>query len=177
MSQSLRFREINVDQDAEISIQFRAESFVESFGSAERFYRVAGDGGKVYLEGLRNKNRDWPGSCAHAWLGEQIVGQVEIRRDATDPSRAHVLLYYLRSDFRGQGFGGQLDTYVRGLFRGAGVGIATLRVSPTNAPAVAFYCKQGWRDEGPDSEHPDVRVMQRVDDTPLSSSAPPPDER
>jgi ribosomal protein S18 acetylase RimI-like enzyme len=163
MSQSLRFREINVDQDAEICIEFRAESFVESFGSAERFYRAAGQGAKDYLDGLRSKNRDWPGSCVHAWLGDQIVGQVEVRRDRTDPSRAHVLLYYLRSDLRGRGLGEQIDAYVRGLFRSAGVHTATLRVSPTNVRAMAFYRKRGWHDEGPDSEHPGVHIMERVD--------------
>lgn len=92
MSQSLRFREIDLERDAEICTQFRADSFVESFGSADGFYRAAGGGAKDYLEGLGRKNREWPGSCVHAWLDDTIVGQIELRRDRTDPSRAHVLL-------------------------------------------------------------------------------------
>ena len=68
MSPSLRFREIDLERDAETCIQFRADSFVESFGSAEGFLREAGAGAKNYLEGLGSKNRDWPGSCVHAWL-------------------------------------------------------------------------------------------------------------
>src|SRR5215468_5854468 len=139
MSQSLRFREIDVDQDAETCIQFRADSFVESFGSAERFYRAAGEGAKDYLEGLRSKNREWPGSCVHAWLDEAIAGQIELRRDRADPSRAHVLLYYLRPDLRGRGLGEQLDAYVRELCRAAGVHRTTLRVSRENIRAMAFY--------------------------------------
>jgi ribosomal protein S18 acetylase RimI-like enzyme len=164
MSRSLSFREIDLARDSDICVQFRAESFVESFGSAEKFFRAAGEGARDYLEGLRNKNRDWPGSCVHAWLENRIVGQIELRRDRTDATRAHVLLYYLRSDLRGRGFGEQLDAYVRGLCRADGVHAATLRVSPSNARAVAFYRKQGWHDRGPDPEHPGVHIMDRIEE-------------
>jgi len=164
MSQSLRFREIDLDQDAETCIQFRADSFVASFGSAERFYRAAGEGAKDYLEGLRSKNREWPGSCVHAWLGDTIAGQIELRRDRADPSRAHVLLYYLRPDLRGRGLGEQLDAYVRELCRAGGVHTTTLRVSPANSRAMAFYRRKGWHDRGRDADHPDVHLMERDDD-------------
>ena len=176
MTRSLRFREIDLDRDADICIQFRIDSFVESFGSAERFLRAAGKDAQNYVQGLRAKNRDWPGSCVHAWLDDQIVGQIEVRREPADPSRAHVLLYYLRPDLRGQGFSEQLDTYVVGLCRASGVHTTSLRVSPTNARAVAYYSKRGWHDRGPDTEHPDVHVMERRSDA-ASNVAPPPNER
>jgi ribosomal protein S18 acetylase RimI-like enzyme len=162
MTQSLRFREIDVDQDADRCVQFRVDSFVESFGSAERFFSAAGEGARDYLDGLRLKNREWPGSCVHAWLDDAIVGQVEMRRDRSDATRAHVLLYYLRPDARGRGFGTQLDAYVIERCRAAGVQTTTLRVSPTNARASAFYRKLGWHDRGPDPEHPGVHVMDRA---------------
>ena len=176
MPRPLHFREIDLDRDAEICIQFRIDSFVESFGSAERFLRTAGKDAQDYVQGLRAKNRDWPGSCVHAWLDEQIVGQIEVRREPADPSRAHVLLYYLRSDLRGRGFGKQLDAYVVGLCRAAGVHTTSLRVSPTNARAMAYYRKQGWHDRGPDTQHPEVHLMERLNDA-ANSSAPPPNER
>ena len=161
MAQTLHFREIDVDRDADTCITFRADSFVESFGSAERFFTAAGDGAWRYLDGLKIKLRDWPGSCVHAWLDKEIVGQIEARRDKTDPARADVLLYYLRTDMRGGGYGEQLDAYVVALCHAAGVNTTFLRVSPTNARAVAFYRKLGWRDLGPDSDRPDVHVMSR----------------
>lgn len=176
MSQSLRFREIDLNHDAETCIQFRADSFVESFGSAERFYRAAGEGAKDYLEGLRSKNREWPGSCVHAWLGDAIVGQIELRRDRADPSRAHVLLYYLRPEWRGRGLGQQLDAYVRELCQAGGVRAMTLRVSPKNSRAMAFYRRKGWQDRGVDADHPDVRIMERGDDR-STTLAPPPNDR
>lgn len=160
----LRFREIDLNYDAQLCVQFRAESFVESFGSADRFFQAAGEGAHAYLEGLRRKNSEWPGSCVHAWLDDAIVGQVEVRREPANPAHAHVLLYYLRADVRGRGFGAQLDAYVLGLCRSAGIRLMTLRVSAANGCAVAFYRKHGWRDRGPDPDHPDVHVMQRVDE-------------
>jgi len=162
LSAILRFREIDLDHDAETCIRFRVDSFVESFGSAERFYRAAGKGAKDYLAGLDRKNNEWPGSCVHAWLDEEIVGQIEVRREPTDASRAHVLLYYLRSDVRGRGLGEQLDAYVLDLCRTAGVRSATLRVSPGNGRAIAFYRKHGWLDRGQDRDHSEVHLMERV---------------
>jgi GNAT superfamily N-acetyltransferase len=176
MSQSLRFREIDLDQDAETCIQFRVDSFVESFGSAERFYRAAGVGAKDYLEGLRSKNREWPGSCVHAWLDDTIAGQIEMRRDRADRSRAHILLYYVRADLRGRCLGEQLDGYVRELCRAGGVHMTTLRVSPENGRAMAFYRRKGWHDCGPDADHPDVHIMERADER-FTNLALPADER
>ena len=162
MSKSISFREVDVDRDADVCVRFRADSFAESFGSAERFYQSAGEKGRDYLAGLRAKNHDWPGSCVHAWLDDEIIGQVEMRREAGDRSRAHVLLYYLRPDMRGQGFAAELDAYVLRSCRAAGIRRITLRVSPTNARAMAFYRRQGWRDLGPDPQHCDVHVMERA---------------
>jgi RimJ/RimL family protein N-acetyltransferase len=173
MSPSLRFRQIDLERDAETCIQFRADSFVESFGSADAFYRAAGEGAKDYLAGLGSKNREWPGSCVHAWLDDTIVGQIEMRRDRDDPSRAHVLLYYLRSDFRDRGLSEQLDAHVRDLCHTAGVHTTTLRVSPENYRARAFYQKHGWYDRGIDPDHPDVHIMERTNDLSAISASPP----
>jgi ribosomal protein S18 acetylase RimI-like enzyme len=157
----LEFHEIDVDRDRETCVQFRADSFAESFGSTDEFFRYAGPQGWSYLEGLRTKMQDWPGSCVHGWHADEIVGQIELRRDRTDRAYAHVLLYYLRPDARGRGFGDDLDTYVARFLREAGVRRATLRVSPTNLRAMAYYRKHGWRDRGPDPEHASVHVMER----------------
>jgi hypothetical protein len=55
---AVSFRELDVDRDADLCIRFRADSFAESFGSAERFFRAAGEGAQDYLAGLRAKNRE-----------------------------------------------------------------------------------------------------------------------
>jgi hypothetical protein len=108
----LEFREVDVERDRDVCIRFRADSFAVSFGSESRFFAEAGPECRSYLEDLRDKNRDLPGSCAHAWLGGRIVGQVEIRRDRDDGRFARVLLYYLAPDVRGTGLGDELDAFV-----------------------------------------------------------------
>jgi GNAT superfamily N-acetyltransferase len=157
----LELREIDTDRDGELTIRFRADSFTASFGSPDRFFADAGPGARDYLAKLREHNRDIPGSCVHAWLGDRIVGQLELRRDREDPTRARVLLYYLVADQRGSGLGDELDAHVDAVARRCGFSIAELRVSPTNARALAYYRKHGWSDRGPDPLHPEVHVMER----------------
>lgn len=157
----LEFREIDTDRDGELTIRFRADSFTASFGAPDRFFADAGPGARDYLAKLREHNRDIPGSCVHAWHRDRIVGQVELRRDREDPTRARVLLYYLVADMRGSGLGDELDAYVDTVARRCGFRVAQLRVSPTNARALAYYRKHDWADRGPDPQHPEVHVMER----------------
>lgn len=157
----LEFRKIDIDRHGETCVRFRADSFVESFGSSDAFFREAGPDGSSYLVGLRAKMEEWAGSCVHAWHANEIVGQIELRRSRVDQASAHVLLFYLRPDQRGSGFGDELDTYVVTKLLEAHVSLATLRVSPSNARAIAYYKKHGWRDRGPDATHPSVHLMER----------------
>lgn len=92
---TLEFRDIDVDGDGATCVAFRIDSFIESFGSADRFYEHAGPGGERYLDGLRAKLRTLPGSCVHAWLGDTIVGQLELRCDAANAAEGYGSLYYL----------------------------------------------------------------------------------
>ena len=157
----LTFREIDLDQHAALCVQFRADSYVCGDGTADRFYAHGGPGGRDYLDRLSTYMRDLPGSCVHAWLGGEIVGQVEMVRDPRDPSAGKVNLFYLRPDHRGRGLGGQLERYALDFLRGLGFGKAWLLVSPTNARALAFYKKQGWADAGRDERFPEMCVMRK----------------
>jgi ribosomal protein S18 acetylase RimI-like enzyme len=155
------FRDIDLDRDGATCVAFRIDSYVESFGSADRFYEQAGPRAERYLDGLRAKLGALPGSCVHAWLGDQIVGQLELRRAATSPAEGYVSLYYLAPAYRGVGLGDALDQFATDFFRTVGVIRATLHVSPTNARALAYYRKHGWCDRGVDAAHPEVHVMER----------------
>lgn len=157
----LEFKEINVDRDRALCIRFRADSFVVSFGSADRFFAEAGPGGQDYLNGLRHKNLQIPGSCAHGWLDGRIVAQAEIQRDPHVPERGYVLLYYLVPELRGSGAGVALDAHVRQVLWAAGFRTSQLRVSATNGRAIAYYRKCGWRDLGIDPGHAGTRTMER----------------
>jgi GNAT superfamily N-acetyltransferase len=155
------FREIDLGRHAELCVQFRADSYVCGDGTADRFFAHGGPGGRDYLARLAKYMRDLPGSCVHAWLGGQIVGQVEMVRDPNDPSVGKVNLFYLTPDHRGGGLGAQLERYALDLFRALGCAGVWLRVSPTNARALAFYKKHGWVDVGCGEGAPEMRVMRK----------------
>jgi GNAT superfamily N-acetyltransferase len=157
----LVFREIDLGRHADLCVQFRADSYVCGDGTADRFFARAGPSGRDYLARLSKYMQDLSGSCVHAWLGEQIVGQIEMVRDPSDPSVGKVNLFYLTPDHRGRGLGGQLERYALDFFRARGFGAAWLRVSPTNTRALAFYKKHGWVDVGRDDAVPKMCVMRK----------------
>jgi GNAT superfamily N-acetyltransferase len=158
---SLIIREIDLERDGDLCVGFRADSYVCGEGSADRFWAGAGPVGREYLSRLARYMRDLPGSCVHAWHDGQIVGQIEMVRDGSDPAAGKVNLFYLRPDYRGRGLGRQLERYAVEFFRACGFGMAWLRVSPTNGRAIAFYKKNGWVDGGPDPRAPQMHVMRK----------------
>ena len=101
----LRFAPIDLDSAAETAIAFRADSFVCSFGSAERFYEADGKGHERYLAWLRERMQSIPGSCVHVWSGEAVIGQIEMGRFKGDPEIGYVNLYYLAPACRNRGLG------------------------------------------------------------------------
>src|SRR5688572_20763220 len=107
----IEFRQIDPDLSAELCVRFRADSYVCGEGTAERFYAGAGPGCRGYLGRLAERNRDLPGSCVHAWLGDQVIGQVELTRDPSDPAAGKVNLIYLAPEWRGRGLGRLLEAY------------------------------------------------------------------
>jgi GNAT superfamily N-acetyltransferase len=158
---AIEFRQIDPDRHADVCVRFRADSYVCGEGTAERFYAGAGPGCRDYLGRLAERNRDLPGSCVHAWMGEQVVGQVEVTRDLSDPAAGKVNLLYLAPEWRGRGLGRHLEAYALDRLRGAGFTRAWLRVSRTNDRAVRFYLKHGWRDAVPDGANRNMRVMEK----------------
>ena len=160
MSEStLLFAPIDLDSAAELTVQIRADSFVCSFGSDERFYEPDGKGHERYLVWLAKQIEEMPGSCVHAWHDGAIVGQMEIGRFRGDPDVGYVYLYYLLPPFRNRGFGAHLDRYVTRYLKQQGFRSARLNVSPTNQQAMRFYLKHGWNDLGPNVGDPEVHDM------------------
>src|SRR4051812_28752916 len=103
IEQSLIFRAIDLNRHANVCVEFRADSYVCGDGDDRRFWATAGPNGRDYLARLAAYMEALPGSCVHAWLDEQVVGQVEMIRDPNDPSAGKVNLFYLRPDYRGLG--------------------------------------------------------------------------
>ena len=144
----LTFRPIRLPEDLPLASMQRRDSFVVSFGHDGPFDEA------VYARYLAFHTERLPDGFAFALHDGEIVGQVEaqIRADGT----AYVNLFYLLPAWRGRGLGQQLHDYAVALLQGQGATQIDLAVSPTNAPAIRFYEKHGYRRLGlrPDAEPP-----------------------
>lgn len=108
---ALEFKPIDLAKHHQVCVQFRADAFVCSFGSAERFYEPNGAGAVQYLRWLERRIAESPDGCVHLWKTGQIIGQIELVRWKRDASVGYVNLFYLAPEYRGQGLGARLDEY------------------------------------------------------------------
>ena len=157
----LTFKPIDLAATTAICIRFREDSFVASFGDSAKFHEADGKGAERYIEWLRAKISKDPASAVHVWKGAEIIGQMELGVFKNEPGVGNVNLYYLVPEKRGQGYARYLDEYAVHYLKGLGLVKTKLSVSPTNACAVRFYEKQGWRDLGPRPGHPEVHWMEK----------------
>lgn len=155
----LVFKPIDFDAHGHVCIAFRRDSFICSFGW-DGFLAGDGDKGESYLERLRSRSSQFPDGHVHVWDAGEIVGQIEMRI-LDDPRRGHVSLY-LVEQARGSGAGGDLQRYAMQFMRSQGVATAQLNVSPTNARALNYYRKHGWKDCGLRPGRDDVHMMECV---------------
>ncbi len=156
----LQFTPIDLARDSDTCIRFREDSYICSFGDAALFYGDDRRGVERYVQFLTERMASFPGSCQHAWLGDRIVGQLEMGRVRADPSIGYVNLFYLIPEMRGQGLGAELDDRAQSFFVERGLRRARLSVALHNASAWRFYMKRGWVDQGPSSA-PDVHWLDK----------------
>jgi GNAT superfamily N-acetyltransferase len=159
---NLSIKPIQLDLHRDICISFREDSFVVSFGDANRFHGHDGKGAEGYIDWLKDKiNRD-PSSAVHVWRGETIIGQIEMGKLRRDPTCGYVNLYYLIASERGQGLGKLLDDHATEYFKSLQLKRVQLSVSPQNIPAISFYEKRGWRNLGHREDDPGVLLMEKM---------------
>jgi len=143
-----------------VCVAFRRETFLVSFGW-DGFFAKEGPAGEHYLERLREHSSRFPEGNVHVWMGGEIIGQLEMRV-LEDPRRGHVSLFYLVEHARGSGAGDELQRYATRFMRSQGVATLQLNVSPTNARALSYYRKHGWKDCGLRRDRDDVHMMEYV---------------
>ena len=117
----LRFAPIDLELRSRAAVAIRADSFEVSFGSSDEFFEEYGMTGEGYLNHLRSRMADQPGSCVHAWKGDELVGQIELRDGRETPQEGYVNLYYLMPEFRGDGLGRELDDHAMRWFCESGM--------------------------------------------------------
>jgi len=156
----LVLKPIDFEVHGHVCIAFRRDTFISGFGW-DGFFAKEGDRGENYLKRLRAHSSRFPDGNVHAWDNGEIVGQLEMRV-LDDPRRGHVSLFYLAEQLRGSGAGDDLQRYAMRFMRSQGVGTAQLNVSPTNARALTYYRKHGWRDCGLPPGRDDVHMMEHI---------------
>jgi GNAT superfamily N-acetyltransferase len=157
----LEFKLIDLAKHADLCVKFRIDSYVCGAGSAEMFYQQ-NTSEQGYVDWLRNRMRELPGSCVHLWRGTEIVGQLELGLTRAGPDIGYVNLYYLIPEVRGSGLSERLDEYVRSFYADLRIKRAKLHVGLANSRAIRFYEKHGWKNLGPDPRHPEILLFERT---------------
>lgn len=148
----LELRPIDLERTAALCVAFRRDTYACGFGerAEARFDEENGPNGEQYLSWLAQRLEGFPEGHVHAWHDGRIVGQIEmIAQQKNAPTCGYVNLFYLVPEARGSGLGTQLHDYAVALATLYGSDRMRLSVSPTNARAMRFYEKHGWRSLGP----------------------------
>ena len=130
--------------DADTCVRFRRDMYVTSFGTNEGLEREMGVNNAVYLRELRRRIGEFPEGNAHAWHGERIVGQLEMRLVQHEPHVGYVSLVYVIPEYRRRGVGHVLHEHAAAVCRERGMRLMRLSVATSNVPAMVFYRKLGW---------------------------------
>jgi GNAT superfamily N-acetyltransferase len=158
----LVIKSARLELHGEICIRFREDSFIISFGNADKFHEVTGDGAAKYLESLKERSSRNPDAILHVWHESEIVGQIELGDSFRgDTTCGYVNLFYLIPSYRGRGLGGLLEEHALKFFKTHGFKKVVLTVSPKNSHGMAFYKKRGWENIGGRIDNPGVVYMEK----------------
>lgn len=159
VSQELTLHPIDVVEHGAQCIAIREDVFQMALGSTLPLHGEDGQGAKRYLNWLQAQQLQLPGSMLHAWIGGELVGQLELSQP--DPALGYVHLFYLSEPWRHLGLGQQLHDYALGWFRNRGCARLALSASLGNVPALRFYQRNGWTDVGEDARAAGVNRFER----------------
>jgi ribosomal protein S18 acetylase RimI-like enzyme len=157
----LEFRPVNLDRHADLCVSVAEDMELCSFGSAMQLHGEDGLGAERYIQRMRDKLSADPESCLHVWQDDEIVGQLNLGR-FIDPSIGYIHVFYVAPAWRGKGVANEMEEFAARWFVVRGLASARLSVSPTNARAMRFYVRRGWRDFGPRADKPTLHNMEKM---------------
>jgi RimJ/RimL family protein N-acetyltransferase len=147
----LKFVKINFQAHMKECVRFREDSFKASFPESDEWKRYWNEA--EYRAWIVGYAKQYPNGVLHIWREEDLIGQLEFSYTV---KTGHINLYYLRPGYRGRGYGVIAHAHVVRTLLNHGCKTATLRVSPTNTRAIAFYKNIGWMDLGQDPKYSHV---------------------
>jgi ribosomal protein S18 acetylase RimI-like enzyme len=134
------FRNIDLTRDIETIVKFRRDSYIISFGDDSLF----GDNDS-YIKKIKERITKFPGGLVIVEIDEIPIGQIELQiKQVDNKDIGYVNLFYLVTEYRGQGFGTKLIDYAESFFIENNISEYQLRVSFTNKRAIRFYQKNGF---------------------------------
>lgn len=136
--------------------RFHREMYLVAFGTDEGLEEEMGPGEARYLQQLRDRIAAWPEGNVHAWHGDAIVGQLEMRLLDNEPHVGYVSLVFVEPAHRAQGLGRLLVEHAVQAARARDMRLLRLSVALTNVPAMMFYKRLGWHVVG---SRPNVQPM------------------
>jgi probable phosphoglycerate mutase len=126
--------------DPDTYIRFRREAWELVYGARAGF-----DGEGFWNVALRESERK-PEALVFAMSGSRIAGVLQLNVNGyLEDNAGYIPFIFLCEPWRHKGLGVQLIGYAVLYFRALGRDRLQLRVAPTNAPALAFYEKCGFR--------------------------------
>jgi ribosomal protein S18 acetylase RimI-like enzyme len=146
--------------DTPTCVRFRREMYEASFGTTDGLEDEMGPGDETYLADLRAKIAQVPEGNVHAWHGEEIVGQLEMRLVEHEPHLGYVSLIYVPPEWRGRGVGRRLHEHAVQVCRQRDKRAMRLSVSFTNVPALMFYRRLGWEMVGSRPNKEPMAIME-----------------
>lgn len=155
----LLLKPIDLSRHSDTCVEFREDSFVQSFGSPDRFQRL---GAEEYVRWLGSKIEAYPGSCCHLWLEDMIVGQLEVGGASHDSSLGWIFLVYVSPAWRRRGFGRYVLSQGEFFLKQYGFTRAGLRASRTNSAALQLYSVCDWTAIRADPDSEDTLVFEKA---------------
>ena len=157
----LQFKPIDFEHHMAVFLDFIRDTHLCSFGSMEGFVDSNGRGEERFVERVRTRLIEEPGSCLHVWQGQEIIGQLHLGR-FVDPAIGYVNMLYVSPKWRGTGVASAIEEYACASLRAHGFQSAYLSVAAQNHRAIRFYKKQGWADLGPRPDKPGTHNMKKT---------------
>lgn len=116
------------------------DTYIRRFGSN----KVTLAGEKIWLSKSLGEVKKKESVLLEAYVGKQLVGQVEVRKGAFRKRYIGTLHLGVDQDFRGEGIGEALMNAVENESKEIGVKVIELQVFGENDPALNLYKKLGY---------------------------------
>jgi len=152
----LDYKPINLEKHADLCVEFAQEMHRLTYVSDAPNYDTA-----PYIARMQERIAADPQSCLFAWMGDEIVGQLNLGVFAPDPSIGYINVFYVVEKWRGKGVAGEIERYACDQLKSAGFTEAWLGVAWANQRAVRFYEKHGWSDVGEREDRPGIHNMRK----------------